>query len=204
MEHKHDTVSFQGQSIAELEKDLRYFQTELEVVQLKKEEAITFSLKMVVLIVLAAGVSALSNIFLMKNEWLHVLGIALMIFCFAVMIYGGVMLIQRVPLIVSQQHVETGIMMRPADLKLDYERIIAEKEKLLAEAREREEQLQIESEARRLEAEAARKAAEEEYGGGEILQTGDEHGISTDENLGLTISLEDALNEIRSVTEEEE
>ena len=204
MEYKHETVSFQGSSIAELEKDLRYYQTELEVVQLKKEEAITFSLKMGVLIVLAAGVTALADIFLMKNEFLHVPGIALIVFCFAIMIYGTVMLIQRVPMIVSQQHVDTGIMMHPGDLKRDYERIIAEKEKLLSEAREREEQMQIDAEARRIEAEAARQAAEEEFGSGEILQTGDEHGISLDADLGPTLSLEDALNEIRSITEEEE
>ena len=95
-------------------------------------------------------------------------------------------------------------MMHPSALKREYEIIILEKERMLEEARAREEQLRLESEARRLEAQVAMKAAIEEYGVGENLVTGDESGISADEKLGLTISLEDALNEIQSFTDEEE
>ena len=204
MAYTNEAVLYQGQSVEELEKDLNYYQVELEVVQMKKEEAIIFSLKMVLLVVLAAVAAILAKVILMKSDWGHVPGVAIIVFCIVAIGYGGLMLIQRVPTIFSQRHVDTGLMLPPSTLKRDYELIILEKERLLEEARAREQQLRIESEARRIETVAAMKAAEEEYGVGGNLKTGDESGISQDDKVGLTISLEDALNEIRSFEDEED
>lgn len=204
MAYTNEAAAYQGMSVEELEKDLNYYKVELEVVQMKKEESITFSLKMFFLVVLAAVAAIMAKVVLLKYDWGKVPGVAIIVFCIVMMGYGGLMLVQRVPTIFSQQHVDTGIMMHPSALKRDYELIIMEKEKILEEAREKEQQLRIESEARRIEAAAAIKAAEEEYGVGENLKTGDESGISADDTVGLTISLEDALNEIRSFEDEEE
>ena len=204
MAYTNEAAAYQGQSVAELEKDLNYYKVELEVVQMKKEEAISFSLKMLLLLIGALAAIVAANVFLLKKERLMIPAVAIIVFCVVVAGYAALMLIQRVPMIVAQQHVDTGVMMHPSALKREYEIIINEKERMLEEAREREEQLRIESEARRIEAEAAIKAAVEEYGAGENLQTGDESGISADDTVGLTISLEDALNEIRSFADEEE
>ncbi|MBR5348894.1 MAG: hypothetical protein IK125_06640 [Lachnospiraceae bacterium] len=204
MAYTNEAAAYQGQSVEELEKDLNYYKVELEVVQLKKEEAITFSLKMVLLLVGALAVTILADVFMLKGDVMKIFGYAIIAFCIAVIAYAALMLIQRVPMIVSQQNVDTGVMMHPSALKREYEIIINEKEKLLEEARAREEQLRLEAEARRIESEAAIKAAVEEYGVGENLTTGDESGVSADDKIGLTISLEDALNEIRSFAEEED
>lgn len=204
MAYTNEAAAYQGQTVEELEKDLDYYKVELEVVDLKKQEAITFSLKMVLLLVGALVATILADIFMLKSDVLKIFGYAIIAFSIAIIVYAALMLIQRVPMIVSQQNVNTGVMMHPSALKREYEIIILEKERMLEEARAREEQLRLESEARRLEAQVAMKAAIEEYGVGENLVTGDESGISADEKLGLTISLEDALNEIQSFTDEEE
>ncbi|MBO4477608.1 MAG: hypothetical protein J5757_04710 [Lachnospiraceae bacterium] len=204
MAYTNEAAAYQGQTVEELEKDLDYYKVELEVVDLKKQEAITFSLKMVLLLVGALVATILADIFMLKSDVLKIFGYAIIAFSIAVIVYAALMLIQRVPMIVSQQNVNTGVMMHPSALKREYEIIILEKERMLEEARAREEQLRLESEARRLEAQVAMKAAIEEYGVGENLVTGDESGISADEKLGLTISLEDALNEIQSFADEEE
>ncbi|GEM_PF-3306836 len=204
MVYEKGIVTKQGPSISDLEKDLNYYRTEIEVVQLKKAEAITYSLKMAVLVVAGLGLMVFADTVLFKNEKYHVLGIILTVFCIAAIGFGMLMLIGRVPMIVSQRHVDTGVMMHPAALIHDYECIIMDKEKLLVQAKEREEQLVLSSEARELEFEAERQMAAAEYGFGQNLQLGDESGISEDDDLGLTISLEDALSEIDSFTEEEE
>ncbi len=204
MVYDKGTVATQGPSVADLEKDLNYYRTELEVVQLKKAEAITYSLKMAVLVVVALALTILADRMMKKNEAFHIPGVMLIVFCVAAIGFGMLMLIVRVPMIVSQRHVDTGVMMHPAALKHDYECIIMEKEKLLAQAKEREEQIAFSSEAREIEFEAERQMAAAEYGFGQNLQLGDESGISEDDTFGLTISLEDALSEIDSFTEEEE
>ncbi|MBR6366429.1 MAG: hypothetical protein IKS10_10100 [Lachnospiraceae bacterium] len=204
MAYEKGTVTRQAPSIADLEKDLNYYRVELEVVQLKKAEAITFSLKMVLLIIVAAALSIFADTVLMKKEALHIFGIILIVFCIAAVGFGLLMLIQRVPMIVSQRHVDTGVMMPPARLIFEYKRIIDDKEKLLAQARAAEERMELDAEARKLEFEAERQVMEVQFGVGENIRLGDESGISMDDDLGPTLSLEDALSEIENFKDEEE
>lgn len=204
MAYENDGSMRQVESIADLEKDLEYYKVEMEVVQLKKEEAIHYSLKMVLLILVALSITIFVDRVMMKKEALHVLGIAISVFCFAVVGFGAFMLIRRVPMIVSQRNVDTGLLMHPSDLIREYGDIIREKERLLADAREHEEKLQLDAEARLIELQAEVQTAEDTFGRNANLKLGDESGISQDEQNGLTISLEDALSELASIQEEEE
>jgi len=203
MAYDNEAVIYQEESMDELEKELNFYRQELEAVDIKKQEAFSFSLKMGVVILLALVVAIVAELFIKANEWFHVPGTALIILSFVFVIYGSLMLIKRVPMIVSQPHIDTGRLMKTEDLKEEYAYIIREKENQLDAARAKETQMRLDAERRRIEEEAMRKASEKEFGAGESLKTGDSSGITSDDKLGLTISLEDALNELRNIEETE-
>ena len=86
MAYTNEAAAYQGQTVEELEKDLDYYKVELEVVDLKKQEAITFSLKMVLLLVGALVATILADIFMLKSDVLKIFGYAIIAFSIAIIV----------------------------------------------------------------------------------------------------------------------